>query len=433
LINPRPKWYTAPDASEQPDPASSHGMMLEMIGSDKRVLEFGCASGYMSRWLVAAGCRVTGVEVDPAMAAEAREVCDEVVVADLDTRRLVDLLPGSAFDVAIYGDVLEHVRDPRRVLDETRSLLADGGSVVMSIPNIAHGNVRLALLRGSFDYQELGLLDNTHLRFFTLKTVRELCLRAGYRIERLERTKAALFGATDTMPKLDPREFDPSVIAEIQRDPEHDTFQFIIRALPLSDEQRLDNLVALLSETSIKLESASARVKMLETETARLRERAELQEEQEFLLIDRSKELDRETAESEHLRERLVANESEVRRLELALDSEQQTARSDIEALHLTIDAEQQKAQREIQRLELSIDAEQLKTKEADEALREAIALFLAHANSELDAVRSEISQIDRAIGRIQSSFFWTIKLRVGRLGRGLRNRGLPILDREKL
>lgn len=426
MINPRPKSYTVPEAEEQAEPASSHGMMLQMIGSDKRVVEFGCASGYMSRWLAAAGCRVTGVEVDPAMAAQAREVCDEVVVADLDTRRLVDLLPGSAFDVAVYGDVLEHVRDPWRVLGETRSLLADGGSVVMSIPNIAHGNVRLALLRGSFDYQELGLLDNTHLRFFTAKTVQELCLRAGYRIERMERTKTALFAPTDTMPKLDPSEFDPSVIAEIRRDPEHDTFQFIIRAVPLSDEQRLDSLVASLSETSNQLDRARARVVLLETELAGLRERAEMQAEQEFLLVDRSRELDRETTENERLRERLATHESELQRLELALETERQKAQREAQRLELAIDTERQKAQREIQRLELSIDAEQLKTKEADEALREAIALFLTHANSELDAVRAEIVQVNRAILNVQKSWVWAIKLRLGKLRGRLRSSPAP-------
>ena len=405
LIDPKPKWYTAPDAAETPDSASSHGMMLDLIGTDKRVVEFGCASGYMSRWLVGAGCRVTGVEVDAAMAAEARGICDEVVVADLDTRRVVDLLPGSAFDIAVFGDVLEHLRDPWRVLDETRSLLGDGGSVVISIPNVAHGNVRLALLRGSFEYQELGLLDNTHLRFFTAKTVRELCMRAGYRIERMERTKAALFAATDTMPKLDPSDFDPNLIAEIQRDPEHDTFQFIIRAVPLTDEQRLDTLVDLqaessdrLAETSVRLDRALARIETFETELAELRQRVEMQNEREFLLIERSADADRAALESVSLRERVVICEGEIQRLEVAIDSEQQ------------------EADRNVQRLELAIESEQLKTRETDEALRETVALFLTHANSELEVVRAEISAVDRAIAKIQQSRFWSMKLGLGKL-----------------
>ncbi len=418
MIDPKPKWYTVPEDADASDLASSHGMMLEMIGSEKRVLEFGCASGYMSRWLAAAGCRVTGVEVDGAMAARAREICDEVIVADLDTRRVVDLLPGAAFDVAVFGDVLEHLRDPWRVLDETRSLLAEGGSVVISIPNIAHGNVRLALLRGSFDYQELGLLDNTHLRFFTLKTVQELCLRAGYRIERLERTKAALFASTDTMPKLDPRAFDPDVIAEVQRDPEHDTFQFIIRAVPLTDEQRLDNLVARLSDKSSQFDDAIARLRRLEAELAALRERAEIQVEQEPLLVERSAEVDRQIAENQHLRERIAVHESELRRLESALEAEQQNGQGEIRRLELALEAERQEARREMQRLERSVDAEQLKAGEADEALRETVALFLAHANSELEAVRSEIVQVNRAIHTVQKSWIWMVKLRL----RGLRD-----------
>ena len=395
MIDPKPKVYAAPHPAEPPESASSHGMMLEMIGTDKRVVEFGCASGYMSRWLVAAGCRVTGVEVDAAMASEARGVCDEVVVADLDTRRLVDLLPGSAFDVAVFGDVLEHLRDPWRVLDETRSLLAEGGSVVISIPNVAHGNVRLALLRGAFDYQELGLMDNTHLRFFTLKTVRELCMRAGYRIEQIERTKAGLFAPTDTMPRLDPSEFDPKLVAEIQRDPEHDTFQFIVRAVPLSDQQRLDELLALQSELSGKLHGALAEIGKLEARLAEVRERADIQVEQELLLVERSIVADRESQENERLRQLIADSEREVKRLERMVETE----RAD--------------AERKCQRLELELDSERLQAQDADEALRETLTLFLEHANAELDSVRSEITQLNRAIGKVQRSFFWSLKLKL--------------------
>lgn len=402
MIDPKPKPYTVPEefGTAPPDLRTSHGIMLELIGGDKRVLELGCASGYMSRWLSAAGCRVTGVEVDQSMALEARSVCEEVVVADLDTRRLVDLLPGSAFDVAVFGDVLEHLRDPWRVLDETRSLLTPNGYVVISIPNIAHGNVRLALLRGSFDYQELGLLDNTHLRFFTAKTVRELCGRAGYRIERLERTKAALFEPTDLMPKLDRREFDPTVIARIEADPEHDTFQFIIRAVPLTDEQRLEHFVSLQSETSNRLDAALAEIGSLNAALAELRQRAEMQEEQQFLLVERSIEADRGANDSARLRETVATREREIARLELALE------------------AERQEAQRNIQRLELAIEVEALKAKDADEALRETVTLFLTHANSELDAVRAEILQVDRAIAKVQRGFFWSLKLRLVALRR---------------
>ncbi len=384
-VDPKQKCYSVPDAGQAPDPASSHGMMLQLIGSDKRVVEFGCATGYMSQWLVAARCRVTGVEVDPVMAAQARGICDEVVVADLDIRRLVDLLPGAAFDVAVFGDVLEHLRDPWRVLDETRSVLAPGGSVVISIPNVAHGSVRLALLRGAFDYQELGLLDNTHLRFFTLKTVRELCMRAGYRIDRIDRTKAALFAPTDTMPILDPNDFDPQLIAEIASDPEHDTFQFIVRALPLSDDQRLEQLVASHSEISAKLNKALREIETLEARLAAARERAEIQSEQELLLVERSMVADRESQENERLRGRVMV------------------------------------AEHEAQRLAIAIDSEQLKTQELDNALRETIALFVTHANAELDSVRSDISQLDRAIANVQRSYLWSIKLLVRRVVSRLR------------
>ena len=151
--------------------------MLEMIGVGKRVLELGCSNGYMSRLLKQRNCQVTGVDVDPLAAAEARAFCEEVIVADLDARPLVDLLPGTPFDVAIFGDVLEHLRDPWRILDEARAFLGPGLRGSFDTQHRTRcGATRL--LQGSFDYQPQGLLDSTHLRFFTLRSVREFACEA---------------------------------------------------------------------------------------------------------------------------------------------------------------------------------------------------------------------------------------------------------------
>jgi SAM-dependent methyltransferase len=88
------------------------------------------------------------------------------------------------FDAAIFGDVLEHLRDPWAALEATSELLAPGARVIASIPNIAHWSARLELLRGRFPYAESGLFDATHLRFFTRRSALELAERAGYRVER---------------------------------------------------------------------------------------------------------------------------------------------------------------------------------------------------------------------------------------------------------
>ncbi len=225
-----------------PTPESTHGMLLELVGSGKRVLDFGCASGYLAAFMKANGCSVTGIEINPQAAEAARAYCDEVIVADLDRRSLAEILPGRLFDVVVFSDILEDLRDPWRVLDEARALLGPAGFAVLSIPNIAHGAVRLALLRGGFQYAKEGLLDEDHLRFFTLRSVRELCLRSGYRVDVMNRTKCPLVSSSDAVPKVDLADFHPSVIAAIESDPEHDTLQFIVRAVPMDGEHLVNEI-----------------------------------------------------------------------------------------------------------------------------------------------------------------------------------------------
>ena len=273
MIDPRRSLYPRPqlDQIREPDADTSHALMLDMIGVGKRVLELGCSNGYMSRLLKQRNCQVTGLDVDPLAAAEARAFCEEVIVADLDARPLVDLLPGTPFDVAVFGDVLEHLRDPWRILDEARAFLAPGSFAVLSIPNVAHGSVRLALLQGSFDYQPQGLLDSTHLRFFTLRTVRELCMRSGYRIEEIRRTKADIFAASDLLPPVDPKDFDEELLAQIRKDPEHDTIQFVIKAVPLSDDEKISAMVSRVSALELELRGAHDKTDRLQSELDAIR------------------------------------------------------------------------------------------------------------------------------------------------------------------
>ena len=88
------------------------------------------------------------------------------------------------FDLLLFGDVIEHTRDPLAILREAGALLAPRGQVIVSVPNVANLRVRLGLARGRFDYTESGILDKTHLRFFTLRSARELMRQAGYHITR---------------------------------------------------------------------------------------------------------------------------------------------------------------------------------------------------------------------------------------------------------
>ena len=155
--------YSADASLEQ----GAHGIVLRMVGSDKRVLELGCATGSVTKVLAQRGCRVTAIEIDPDAAQQAKEWAEEIIVGDLDTMDLPAALGEAEFDVIVAADVLEHLRDPARCLLACVERLALGGEVVLSIPNVAHGDLRLALLQGQFQYRPLGLLDESHLRFFT--------------------------------------------------------------------------------------------------------------------------------------------------------------------------------------------------------------------------------------------------------------------------
>lgn len=179
-----PRYGTTIDLSE---PNNSHTQLITLVGLDKTVLDVGCAAGDTARALAGRGCRVSGVDVDPEAEA-ARETFDELVIADLDQSSLTEHFKAESFDAVVFGDVLEHLRDPGAALRDARTLLRPGGRIVVSIPNVAHGAVRLALLGGRWDYTDQGLLDRTHVRFFTLESVCELLEDAGLVIEVLRST-----------------------------------------------------------------------------------------------------------------------------------------------------------------------------------------------------------------------------------------------------
>lgn len=208
---------------------NSHTFMVGLVGSHKRVLDVGCASGYFARALAENGCTVSGVEYDADAAEEARPALAELVVGDLEQLDLVAQLGQGRFDVVVFGDVLEHLRDPLPVLRQARTLLAPGGYVVISIPNVAHGAVRLQLLRGRFDYRPTGLLDSTHIRFFTRDNLEVLLHDAGFAATDFLRTTAGLF---ETELGLTPDQVPADLVEQVLQDPDATTYQFVVRAVP---------------------------------------------------------------------------------------------------------------------------------------------------------------------------------------------------------
>jgi 2-polyprenyl-3-methyl-5-hydroxy-6-metoxy-1,4-benzoquinol methylase len=185
--------------------SASHRLVLAEVPDGARVLDVGCATGYLAAELSRRGCTVDGIEFDPVAAAQARAHCREVVVGDLEasaTRAEAEhMLADARPEIIICADVLEHLRDPWTVLAWLRTLLAPGGRAVISVPNIAHWTARRALLRGRFDYADHGLLDRTHLRFFTRASAAELAHRAGFAV-RAERLAGAPLPLESRVPAL---------------------------------------------------------------------------------------------------------------------------------------------------------------------------------------------------------------------------------------
>jgi O-antigen biosynthesis protein len=159
--------------------------VLELVPiTARRVLDIGCGAGRLGEAIKARqNAEVVGIERDEAAAAVARMRLDEVIVGDVEQLAL-DFPPGS-FDAIVCADILEHLREPERLLQQARSWLAPGGRLVASIPNIRHNSVVRSLLEGNWTYEPAGLLDRTHLRFFTRREVEKLFHRAGFAIDVL--------------------------------------------------------------------------------------------------------------------------------------------------------------------------------------------------------------------------------------------------------
>ena len=172
---------------------NSHAFALSLIGYNKSVLEVGCSTGYLTKVMAERGCNVVGIELDPEAAAVAEQWAEQVVVGDIDEGDVWNYVKDEAFDVVVLGDVLEHLRDPLDSLRQAVRKIKPTGFVVTSLPNIAHGDVRIALLQGRFRYAETGLLDRTHLQFFTLETIRELLSQAGLVVVDTKRVVMPLF------------------------------------------------------------------------------------------------------------------------------------------------------------------------------------------------------------------------------------------------
>ena len=151
----------------------------------QRVLEIGCGTGRLGEAVKKRQvCEVVGIELNLDAAERAMQRLDRVIVGDVE--RLKPNFPDNSFDCLVCADVLEHLVDPAGLLRRARPWLKDHATVVASIPNVRHQSVVGSLIEGNWTYEPAGLLDNTHLHFFTRRDVENLFAKAGYRVEKLQ-------------------------------------------------------------------------------------------------------------------------------------------------------------------------------------------------------------------------------------------------------
>ena len=281
---------------------SSHTLIVELVGHGKRVLDVGCATGDLAEVLAEHGCKVTGIEIDPEAARQAEERCERVIVGDVARLDLGAELDEESFDVVLLGDVLEHLKDPLQTLKRLKTFLCPEGYVVASIPNVAHGSVRLSLMQGRFRYRSLGLLDNTHLRFFTRESVEQLFKDAGLLITELRRTSRGIF---DTEIEVD-RELVPDEVRRlVEADPEASTYQFVLTAHRFGEAGMLAQNIRLLAEQIAK------RDRIIYELNRKLRNFEDLQR----LLDDRTKQLAEKEQEVAELSQEVAERNDRLGRL----------------------------------------------------------------------------------------------------------------------
>jgi len=164
------------------DPHSSHRQIARLVWELNRgpVLDVGSAQGMLGQLLQGTGLVIDAVEPNPEWAEAARPHYRNIYTGTIETVSLAE----KAYQVVVCADVLEHNVDPVAVLNQLRRHATDHAMFIISLPNVAHLSVRLMLLMGAFPKMQRGILDRTHLHFFTQSTARDMLQQAGLEVDR---------------------------------------------------------------------------------------------------------------------------------------------------------------------------------------------------------------------------------------------------------
>lgn len=157
--------------------------LIPFISENSKILDVGCNTGQLGEFLERTkNCKVYGIDISATAIHEAKNRLSRAISMDIEKESPPPDF--NNFDIIIFGDVLEHTRNPELILQKYKNYLAKNGSILTSIPNVANIIVRIKLLLGKWEYRENGVLDNTHLRFFTYKTMKKLFKKVDLAVEK---------------------------------------------------------------------------------------------------------------------------------------------------------------------------------------------------------------------------------------------------------
>lgn len=164
----------------------SHLKIVEIVGSGKHILELGCSSGYLTQRFQENKNLVDIVEIDQDDIKKASKYANKTFAGSLEESEFLSSINGN-YDVVVAADVLEHLSSPEKILAMIKKVLNKEGRLVISIPNVACWPIRKELFfNGKFEYTETGVLDKTHLRFYTFNTIGKLLKENGFQVKKID-------------------------------------------------------------------------------------------------------------------------------------------------------------------------------------------------------------------------------------------------------
>lgn len=187
--------------------------LFKKVGSNKKVLDVGCGYGNLGEILKKQNNYVIGLDINQYAVEKAKNRIDEAYCCNIIQQEDFAFLKKEDFDLIIFADVLEHLYDPWAILKKFSQYLKSGGYLIVSLPNITAWLIRLKLLFGKFDYQETGILDKTHIRFFNKKNAKKLIQSCDFEIEQMQLTPFFVRAFLPIVRKLFIKSVDLSAVA----------------------------------------------------------------------------------------------------------------------------------------------------------------------------------------------------------------------------